>query len=112
MKKHGGERAGAGRKKKEKTVVIRIPESLLEQVREMIKLNSVVESQVERFNRLTNFTYSENEYLDFSNRFNDVISTLSISANEVDLLFLRLIEHEDPSVLFNFRKMRRFCEDL
>lgn len=33
---HGGARVGAGRRKKEKTVVIRVPESLETQVRQMI----------------------------------------------------------------------------
>ncbi len=33
---HGGARVGSGRKRKEKSVIIRVPESLAPQVRQMI----------------------------------------------------------------------------
>ncbi len=37
MNKHGGKREGSGRKKKEPTIVMRIPESLVEQVKALIE---------------------------------------------------------------------------
>lgn len=36
MKTHGGKRKGAGREKKEPTVVIRVPASLVDQITELI----------------------------------------------------------------------------
>jgi hypothetical protein len=36
-KKHGGARKGAGRKPKEPTVVMRVPKSLVKEVKELIK---------------------------------------------------------------------------
>ena len=39
-KKHGGEREGSGRKKKEVTKTIRVPERLLSEIKKLVEDNS------------------------------------------------------------------------
>lgn len=111
--KHGGTRRGAGRKKTtEPTVVMRIPLSLADNVKEMIKKHRMTIEM--KFKIATNC--SDDECAKFIDRFNNAVSELSndfgshVSLRDFEHAFFDNLIECGESCYFNIRIMRKVSQ--